>query len=87
VHAERGWAWMERQLRDPQTLYSVSELADLSGLDKQRVRRFLTKKELIEKGGPQEVAFGDIVDRIPGFWKTIESRIARMRAQNVEAAA
>lgn len=71
--------WMERQLREPQTLYSVGELATLSGLDTQRVRRFLAKKGLIEKGGPSEVAHGDILEHIPGFWRTIESRISRMR--------
>jgi hypothetical protein len=76
----RGREWMERQLVDPQSLFSVGELAELSGLDAQRVRRFLQKKGLVEKGGSQDVAHGDILEQIPGFWRTIESRISRLRA-------
>jgi hypothetical protein len=78
-------AWMEAQVREPATLYSVGELSRLAGLDTQRVRRFLQKKGLVEKGGCQEIAFGDILERIPGFWRTIESRISRLREKRVSA--
>jgi len=68
--------WMRRQLDVPQAIYSISELALLSGTDARRVRRFLLNKEIIKKndgvrGKHNLVPVTEVIERIPEFWKSI----------------
>lgn len=74
--------WLKQQLVVPQALYDVSELATMSGLDSQRVRRYLEGKKLITpsrgaKGGKHEVSLDRLVQVAPEFWHAIRLRISK----------
>jgi hypothetical protein len=82
VHAENLAEWMRSQLEAPQALFTVAELATLSGLSTQRVRRFLIDKRLIAKGEnvrgqSHQVEATSLIETAPAFWKAIVKRIER----------
>jgi hypothetical protein len=70
-----------------QALYTVGELAEMAGVNEKRMRRFLVRKGLIEEGNGKrgaeaEVELDALVERAPGFWKSISRRLSTV--ENVQ---
>jgi hypothetical protein len=64
----------------PPSMLSMRNLVILSGQPAWRVRRYLLSKRVIRKSETREKHYVDIavlIERAPGFWKTIQQRAAR----------
>jgi hypothetical protein len=82
VRVELTEDWMREQIQCPQALFSVSEIVALSGIEPQRLRRFLIRRGIIETGKGRGVRgqsrlleSGVLIEKCPAFWRAVVSRV------------